>query len=155
MKDNRLTAQDLMVGDWVLCDINAQSDYEFDNVNYQPCQIENGNDIDYASEWNMIGDAGVYQPIPLTAEILEKNGYERVPQPECANPYHWMMEKYEEESKGLLFRIKVFNNPFHGMFVSIDNPSACETISFGKQIEFVHELQHAMRLCEIETEIEL
>ena len=94
-------------------------------------------------------------PIPLTAEILEKNGYERVPQPECANPYHWMMEKYEEESEGLLFRIKAFNNPFHGMFVSIDNPSACETISFGKQIKFVHELQHALRLCEIEKEVVL
>lgn len=94
-------------------------------------------------------------PIPLTSELLERNGFERVPQPGCANPYHWMLEKYEEETDGLLFRIKAFNTPFSGMFVSIDNPSACETISFGKQIEFVHELQHALRLCEIELEIKL
>ena len=64
-------------------------------------------------------------------------------------------KKYEEETDGLLFRVKAFNNPFRGMFVSIDNPSACETISFGKQIEFVHELQHALRLCGIDKGITL
>ena len=150
-----LRSSELMIGDWVLCDKNAQSDYEFDNVNYQPFQIRNGEDIDYAFERNMIGDADVYQPIPLTGEILEKNGFERVPQQGCANHYHWMMEKYEEESDGLLFRIKAFNTLFRGMFVSIDNPSACETISFAKQIESVHELQHALKLCGIDKTIEL
>ena len=101
-----------------------------------------------------IGELAV-ELIPLTAEILEKNGFERVPQQGCANHYHWMMEKYEEESDGLLFRIKAYNTPFRGMFVSIYNPSACETISFGKQIEFVHELQHALRLCKVKKEIKL
>ena len=95
------------------------------------------------------------EPIPLTPEILEKNGFERMPQTGCANPYYWMMEQYEEESGGLLYRIKAYNTPFRGMFVSIDNPSDCETISFGKQIESVHELQHALRLCAIKKEIEL
>lgn len=93
------------------------------------------------------------QPIPLTSDLLERHGFKKVPQPGCANPYHWMLEKYEEESDGLLYRIKAFNTPFRGMFVSIDNPSDCETISFGKQIEFVHEFQHALRLCDIDTEI--
>ena len=88
-------------------------------------------------------------PIPLTSELLEKKGFERVPQPGCVNPYHWMLEKYEEETEGLLYRIKAYNTMFRGMYVSIDNPSDCETINFGKQIEHVHELQHAFRLCDI------
>lgn len=88
-------------------------------------------------------------PIPLTSELLEEKGFGRVPQPGCANPYHWMLEKYEEESEGLLYRIKAYKTPFRGMYVSIDNYADCETINFGKQIEHVHELQHAFRLCDI------
>ena len=90
-----------------------------------------------------------YEPIPLTSELLEEKGFERVPQPGCSNPYHWMLEKYEEESEGLLYRIKAYKTPFRGMYVSIDNHADCETINFGKQIEHVHELQHAFRLCDI------
>ena len=89
------------------------------------------------------------RPIPLTPELLEIHGFERVPQPGCANPYHWMLEKYEEESEGLLYRIKAYKTPFRGMYVSIDNYADCENINFGKQIEHVHELQHAFRLCDI------
>lgn len=34
-----MSPKELMIGDWVLCDTNAQSDDEFDNVNYQPYRI--------------------------------------------------------------------------------------------------------------------
>ena len=144
-----MKAKELMIGDWVRISHRNKIGkvYRVDETN------GNGNG------WAAVIDGDYHEsdlePIPLTSELLEKNGFERVPQPGCANPYHWMLEKYEEESDGLLFRIKAFNNPFRGMFVSIDNPSACETISFGKQIEFVHELQHALRICEIELDIKL
>lgn len=131
-----MKAKELMIGDWVQV----------------PSEMNRYKRV--CSTFDM-DSAVLYRPIPLTSELLEKNGFERVTQSGCANPYHWMLEKYEEESDGLLFRIKAFNNPFRGMFVSIDNPSACETISFGKQIEFVHELQHALRICEIELDIKL
>ena len=97
-----------------------------------------------------------FDPIPLTAELLERNGFKKVPQPGCTNPFHWMLAEYEDdvqEPSMLLYRITAFNTLFRGMFVSIDNPSECETVSFGKQIEFVHELQHALRLCNIDKEI--
>ena len=130
--------KDVMIGDWAL-----------DKENDCPWQI---NIKDFRNDGNNIL---FFEPIPLTSELLERNSFERVPQPGCANPYHWMLEKYEEETDGLLYRIKAYDTQFRGMFVNIDNPSCCETISFGKQIEFVHEFQHALRLCEIEFEIKL
>lgn len=88
-------------------------------------------------------------PISVNADILEKNGFKRVPQSDCTNPYHWLLEKYEEESDGLLYRITAYRTPFRGMYVIIDNHADCETINFRKQIEHFHELQHAFRLCSI------
>ena len=90
------------------------------------------------------------EPIPLTSEILEKNGYSKVPQPGCANPYHWELNQYEEETGELLYRIKAYSNLFRGMYISIDNFGDCATINFSKQIEYFHELQQALRLCSLD-----
>lgn len=87
------------------------------------------------------------EPIPLTPEILERKGFSKVPQPGCSNPYHWILEKYEEGSEGLLYRIKAYKTLFRGMYVIIYNYADCAQINFGKQIESFHELQHALRLC--------
>jgi hypothetical protein len=155
MKKEELSVKDLIINDWVNVVIEGE---------FYPSVItkmdRDTEDVKVAflavpGDWEEGDFFDDIQPIPLTSELLEQNGFERVPQPGCANPYHWMLEKYEEESNGLLYRIKAYNTPFRGIFVSIDNPSACETISFGKQIEFVHEFQHALRICEIELEIKL
>jgi len=144
-----MEAKELMIGDRVF--VPKMNKAVRVKAVYGTMIIPNPDDGDVHAS---IGDEYL-EPIPLASELLERNGFERVSQPGCANPYHWMMEKYEEETDGLLFRIKAYYTPFRGMFVSIDNPSACETISFGKQIEFVHELQHVLRLCEIELDIKL
>ena len=39
------------------------------------------------------------------------------------------------------------------MYVGIDNDADCEPVHFCKQIEFFHELQHALRLCDIDEEM--
>ena len=130
--------EELMIGDWVYNTHNRQ--------NEQVSEIGSGLVM---LEYNDLYEYDEIEPIPLTSDLLESKGFERVPQPGCVNPYHWMLEKYEEETEGLLYRIKAYNTLFRGMYVSIDNPSDCETINFGKQIEHVHELQHAFRLCNI------
>ncbi|MBR2776274.1 MAG: hypothetical protein IKD75_04035 [Prevotella sp.] len=134
--------EELMIGDWVYNTHNRQ--------NEQVAEIGSGLVM---LEYNDLYEYDEIEPIPLTSELLEKKGFERVPQPGCVNPYHWMLEKYEEETEGLLYRIKAYNTLFRGMYVSIDNPSDCETINFGKQIEHVHELQHAFRLCNISIDL--
>ena len=85
------------------------------------------------------------EPIPLTAEILEKLGFSKVPQTKCSNPYHWTLDVYEEESEDLLYSIRAYKTLFRGMYISIDNYADCEPIKFSKQIEHFHELQHALR----------
>ena len=75
MENKLITPEDLMIGDWVLMDLNYDSDYEFDNVNYQPYQIKTGEDIDLAIESNMMATDAIYRGIQITHELLEKNGY--------------------------------------------------------------------------------
>lgn len=75
MENKRITPEELMIGDWVLMDLNHDSDYEFDNVNYQPYQIKTGEDIDMATETNMMATDAIYRGIQITHELLEKNGY--------------------------------------------------------------------------------
>lgn len=90
------------------------------------------------------------EPIPLTSEILEKNGFNKVSQPGCSNPYHWEFKEYEEGTDALLYHIKAYSNPFRGMYIFIDNFGDCATLSFNKQVESLHELQQALRLCGID-----
>lgn len=72
-----------------------------------------------------------YNPFPLTPEILEKNGF-AVESRDC----HGEPLQYCELVDGLWIDISG-ENFFEG------------------KLEYVHQLQHALRLCEIEKEIEL
>ena len=148
-----MKAKELMIGDLVYCTYWSQKRivrvWELKRIADDELKVVVMDEVPLVFHERYI------EPISLTSELMEKNGFWRVPQPLCTNPYHWMLEKYEEESGELFYRIKAYDTPFRGMFVSIDNPSCCATISFGKQIEFIHELQHALRLCEINMEIKL
>lgn len=141
---------ELMIGDWVLCDTNAQSDYEFDNVNYQPYQIKNGEDIDYACETNMIGDADVYQPILLTAEILEHNGFKKFNFEDIEGSHKWTWWHDMQTFVSLWYR-ELKDDTKEGWMLRIESPFT----SSRTKIDYVHELQHAMRLCGIDHKIEL
>jgi hypothetical protein len=88
------------------------------------------------------------EPIPLTSELLEKNGFNRLDQIASIEPYYWFFSDKETEVK-----IKAFNTIFKGLLVECVNPVNNATTY--KQCEFVHEFQHALRLCEIEKEIVL
>ena len=127
-----MKANELMIGDWVLMDMNySEDDPMYTRLDYQPYQIQNGEDIDLAEETNCIGDASVYQPIPLTPEILEKNGfvYNEIP----------FVLSYEQ------FGLSIYGiqGSYHincGQNVSMD-------------VSYIHQLQHALRLCKIDKEI--
>ena len=82
------------------------------------------------------------QPIPLTAEILEKNGlknYEEYPE------YKLKTNEYEIWA--------IFDEPQNCVHIEKYN-KRIPTIYHNK-ILFVHELQHALRLCGIDKEITL
>lgn len=118
MKANELSAKDLTVGDWV-CLPSLMSD---DKYPVQVLEIQDDCIKYYVGGKKMMVRFKYVEPIPITPEILEKNGLEvKV----------GLGGKYQLTIEGVSCRVD-FNI-----------------------IQYVHELQHALRLCRIEKTIEL
>lgn len=84
-----------------------------------------------------------YEPIPLTPEILEKNGFEDIGD-----------DTYQLEEKPYWFWVDFFNHQYGCEY----DTSTYEYEDDEHRLKLygipsVHELQHALRLCEIEKEI--
>lgn len=112
-KNNYMRAENLMIGDWVI-----------DEYTNRPMRIEGVN--------KMMGSG--LSPIPITAEILEKNGFE---------------EKEYFDQNG-----KVYCMFFERGYVSLEFVQYIlldcykDGSNFIKmEIKYVHELQHVLRLC--------
>ena len=129
-----------MIGDWVkISHLNKIGKvYRIDRANGKGNGFAAVIDGDYYE--------GNLEPIPLTTEILEKNGFEKTWQDNFV---------YDNEDIGLIitFHPKETNYT-NGIYDYIDIEKGCVTIT-EMPIEFVHQLQHALRLCGIEKEIEL
>ena len=126
-----LKISDLSVGDWV--------SYRKENTLYsirsiyrtgvQDCVIL--NDDKYPD--GVIAFVDRLTPIPITAEILEKNGFEE----DCGRWYNSeALMEFEQYEDGW-----------------------CRTINCGEydvySIKYVHQLQHALRLAGVDKEINL
>lgn len=121
-----MDAKDLMIGDWVLCPDNMQRQVRYLQV--RPSVIGIGG-----SSY----DEDEIQPIPLTPEILEKNGFEL----QRDKSELGTLDTYWLGSELGAFRIHRLNNGDY---------------QFGlAKIKFVHQLQHALRLCGISKNIEI
>lgn len=73
------------------------------------------------------------EPIPLTAEILEKNGFQQI-----------STNKYVSGTVTIAIFVEEF-------LITIKSLGARVMIT----IKYIHELQHALQLCNIDKEIEL
>lgn len=107
-----MKAIELMIGDWV-------------TMNGNPVRI------------TRLTEFGEYQniaPIPLTAEILEKNGFEKI-----GTSYQYIARP------GLYIRLIGISSKHLSLQI------ASRYIG----LEYVHELQHALRLCGIDKVIVL
>ena len=150
MKAVTIKCRALMVGDWC-CDLHGF-----------PMQITNvGEDYAYATWEGNEGDPWEYddkdeqlQPIPLTPEILEKNGWHfsvvtKVPTGEDG---YWV---YEEGGIELLLHFPI--RPFAGVLRIFNKAGVLRIFDkwlirrmpdfMWKDTLYVHELQHALRLC--------
>lgn len=124
-----LTEKDLMIGDWVMYNPNVFIEDEYETAKeWFPTQINNGEDIDLAIE-------GCYAPIPITMQILEKNGFKKGLDDDGV---HF---RYILITDGISFSLKYVLSVFE-WFGPLD-------------FKYVHELQHVLRLCGIKKEIEL
>ena len=135
-----MKANELMLGDWVV----YRGDAEYTN----PVRIE-GMDILtnvlITEDREDVGFDGI-EPIPLTAEILEKN----------------KMREFEHRNPGQGDNlIKKWWHKDGSYYVSLYRVGDEYTYTVGNsitrvcRIKYIHQLQHALRLCGIEKEIEL
>jgi hypothetical protein len=143
-----MKATDLMLGDWVLCDGEP----------YQIAEISAGL-LCIDAERELFANPEDLEPIPLTPEILKKNGWE------------WGYTSDEEDiqkqgqatfEKGWVWdegagSIKViFPEGTNGGEVLVDDQRFDRLLDFiWNEIINTHELQHTLRLCGIEKEIVL
>ena len=102
------------------------------------------------------------EPVPLTTEILEKNGFYYGYTSNEEDLASSTIAQLSEDDKGWCWdegdgAIKViFPNETDGGLLILDDQSFDRhlVMGFGETI-FLHELQNALRLCEIKKEIEL
>ena len=134
-----MKCKELMVGDWCC------SEHGF------PMQITNvGDDYAYATFEGNEGDPWEFddkdeqpQPIPLTTEILEKNGfYDRNTQWHCKR--FWSNGCFDIAIALNYREIEV--SKVCGAGTDCEEVEYDSTIAFGNDI-CVHTLQHALRLC--------
>lgn len=149
MEINELSCKDLMVGDWVRIK-STQRDTKVTNIAANNVYTETVFPCRY----------GEIEPIPLTPEILEKNGFYYGYTSREEDAANNTITSLSETDKGWCWdegggAIKViFPNEADGGLVELDDQS------FNRYLSFVfcdnlyfHELQHTLKLCGIEKEI--
>ena len=134
MKANELKVKDLMVGDWLM-------------FNDKPCQVKGLHNDDTAT---LTGYRSAYylidaEPILLTPEILEKNGFEKDELIESYNHYCGM------DNRVSLNDDFYYINSRNTWYVHVDSEDYCTIANC--ELTYLHELQHILRLCKIYKEI--
>ena len=139
MDATTIKCRDLMVGDWItdehgfpmqittVCDDYAYATFE-------------GNEGD---PWEFGDKDDQPQPIPLTSEILEKNGWIQCKYKTCKSLY---------EYKGLHLRHTMIKRSNGRWVANVDGivekfPDEYTHSFLRINVFYVHELQHALRLC--------
>ena len=156
-----MKAKDLMIGDWVREKGSKLPPLRYTGEIFHFKPIEGEPYIRLRCMWNKTDGLDIsetyIEPIPLTPEILEKNGFK--------------IDKNETYCKRYFFACNLDKVPqtvvefsFYGEGVSADTlfkcwtkPESCdgENSIHICDLKSVHELQHALRLCGIEHEITL
>ena len=125
-----MNANEFMIGDWV----QYRDDFNEVTGPYEIDLISN-DEIAFKGAWFARVFNNNIEPIPITAEILEKNGFVH----------------YEEDEESFHDKDCVFIKQNLGEYgVCLDK---IRTTS--GTFHYVHELQHALRLCGVEKEIKL
>lgn len=137
-----MKANELMIGDWVTFKDAVEDNYilpvKIVGIGYQ---YEGGEDeclvqIGSSESCDIIDIDDEIVGIPLTAEILEKNGFIGIM---GGNGIEYTSEEFKLR---VIYRI---NNEGWTIYAN--------HFGFDKKDLYVHKLQHALRLCGIEKEI--
>lgn len=131
--------EDLMIGDWILVDVNDWIEDEYDRncgvVDYQPHQIQYGEELDYLE----YGD-GKPKYMPITKEIADKNF-----QQETTGIYKlygnlYLIRHHIEKDKWMVNWMENAYDPNYRVV-------AC--------LQYVHELQHILKYSQPTAKIKI
>ena len=159
-----MKATDLMIGDWVLISVFDCVPFpsKVTSINYNSYQGKDFSDWIDTEDEEEIGMYAV-QPIPITPDILENNGIKL--SSTYTHPYRdgeWEEGELEEATKR--YPMYVYQTlDLHITFVIRPNEQELKVRSSNyktivekkEEVIYVHELQHALRLCGIDKEIVL
>ena len=128
-----MDCKELMIGDWLFC-TSAQCNVQVKAMPINGVYGKGYRIIIDNDDFELVLREKHFDPIPLTAEILEKNGY-----------------KDERSNYALRY------DKYHICIYLADKKLSIN--SYGAVLDihcrYVHQLQHALRLCGISKEIEL
>jgi hypothetical protein len=129
-----MKANELMIGDWVIDGKNIA----------QITSITCDGIIE--TTFNKSSNIEVIESIPLTPDILEKNGFTKSTPPPGIHA-----RCYELDNKKDKYNLTIADyNKYKRLLLDIDSEdSEC----FNIKCDCVHELQHALRLCKVKKEI--
>lgn len=137
-----MKANELMIGDWIMDGKNIA----------QITSITCDGIIE--TTFNENSNIEVIEPIHLTPEILEKNGFEKVLDEDGTECYRY----YNRAADGHI-NISLYNGGDGDWSIEIVNYEKFDDNEIVYHNDFiflkVHGLQHALRLCGIKKEIEL
>ncbi len=131
-----MEAKELMIGDWVECVDSTHKKKVYAQID----AIEEGQTciLVRLDNCNWFLDISFIKPIPLTCEIIEKNGF-----------VEWMDKCYRwEYAEGIYINIDFTEEE---PWAHISNRCYSAT----PVCRYVHELQHAFKLCGVEKEMVL
>lgn len=146
-----MKAKDLMIGDWVYIHHGGKATHYGKVTALLPFgAIESEIDGSHALSSSV-------EPIPITPEILEKNGF--IYKDAAHNNFRgvWVCNVGRCNNVFIQFTDKVAIE-IHNELGRKDEKGRADLVSFCRdwcEVLFVHELQHALRLCGIEKEIVL
>lgn len=150
-----MKAHELMIGDWVHVEVHRG--FNAQNVKVETIP-DNDGDNEYGHHYGHIGawleggdndfrdvETRHLQPIPLTGEILAKNGLKE-------RSWYWeYRDNYCRVKVYIAPKIEIEGELFDEPPILLQVDGA--TFNLSIIIEYVHELQHALKLCGIEKEI--
>lgn len=149
MKDCILNNKNIMVGDWVIrTDVKDPHPVQVARI-----EIDNNHNIWVKDDPDNLGINFKYvefsdcQPIPITKELLLKNGFEIE---RISNHYNHFSGV---DNRVTLHDSQEFMNSYNDWSVHIDN-NDYETIATC-ELTYLHELQHQLKFNEIEFEWEI
>ena len=143
-----MKVNELMIGDWVKLNKDyyckflqlTAIDETYNSINYFDGDVEGELTLQLTD----------IEPIPLTPEILEKNGFQYTNQHTLKGADTYVLRL---EQRGFDLRITIKLNDYFALDSYDDRMYRLAEIQTGKW--YVHDLQNALRLCGIDKSIEL